>query len=1098
MTTNSDLFSSSSSSQLHSSHSYLAFSARLRLLLLLFILVDVLAPSASCQEIRHSRDATASGILRTTFYSKLPAHRSEYLKNIKMKRTHQEDFNKEKFVLRIFFLLSQNFLSEYSEGVPFITKQLEKVLSACNKIFKHLHKNFKLKRMSNFKFNIDYLDSSSSHNFSSNNISSMNDMNNIRSIFSRLIDYSYDNKQLAINFHYLHYIRLVSNESNNEDSKTHDSSSLPDSICTNHRAVGFTNVNNFTNVMQTALDLSRAIAHTIGLQDDSDGCFCAGMHKCIMRPIMMNHHQFNNISWSKCSLKNFQLNMQAKLYECLKVRSTKHIAALSAEAYDELVTVTTAATTTTSASVHAAGDGKDGRRSEFYENLAGENENLSFQTLCGNGILERSEECDCNLRDDDCHLFEPCCDYKHCLLLPHATCQRGACCHNCTLRPSNRICRLKKSSCDVPEFCDGFSEECPEDDHMDNGEKCTMKLKQSANKLQVKHESANAEKSSIFATSTIKFDEDDAGGGVKRLDGLCFKGRCVSRGGQCIRSFGYDYEDRTRSFYERVNVVGNEDGHCGVLATSTTSSSPYLSPLFPPAKTSSALFSSSSIPPSAAFFFPSSSSSSLELNVRNDYVASESFSKCRLKDAWCGRLQCRTSSHASSSTSSLQRLLLMVEDGSQCGMNEVCFQQKCVNVSNFSRGRCPLGSNGLVCSARGACTGRSKCYCHPGYGANDCSRTMDVITQPYEELHHLSPPPSSIFHEFYNKDSDDDDDDDVIESDVANEVMNYKFHIYINHLNSASNTSINDTSSSSNNNNKSLINTTRTWLLFLMAVVISFAALLFLVCVLCYRRRVPQSHSAGTYQKGFYKGGGLKKRQKRNAQALAHVNLPPVEGDVVHAKPLVERIISFGSLPSYKAEKRKKVMREHWNINERGYNLKSSNGIVEMDGTERRSEMKTMIFQSPSSITHAQTLPDPPGRGILRQPGAGPRYKKIVQSRKNVGKDGECIVQSSELNDVVNFISKNMQCDVDHSTQQTKNEVQDCNGIEALEFKIGDCLRNGENVNNSDAAPLSSKPITETECAVLNNDLINAIELAVTDEEHQLDVDEVGLDVDKR
>ena len=52
---------------------------------------------------------------------------------------------------------------------------------------------------------------------------------------------------------------------------------------------------------------------------------------------------------------------------------------------------------------------------------------------------------------------DPCCDPESCLLRPWATCRTGACCLNCTVRPSSHVCRQPLTECDVPEFCSGMT-----------------------------------------------------------------------------------------------------------------------------------------------------------------------------------------------------------------------------------------------------------------------------------------------------------------------------------------------------------------------------------------------------------------------------------------------------------------------------------------------------------------------------------------------------------------------------------------------------------------------------------------------------------------
>ncbi|GMS79606.1 hypothetical protein PENTCL1PPCAC_1781, partial [Pristionchus entomophagus] len=63
-----------------------------------------------------------------------------------------------------------------------------------------------------------------------------------------------------------------------------------------------------------------------------------------------------------------------------------------------------------------------------------------------------------------------CCDSRTCKLREHAACASGACCDlsTCSFAASTRMCRDAKTSCDLPEFCDGLSIECPDDVHRTN------------------------------------------------------------------------------------------------------------------------------------------------------------------------------------------------------------------------------------------------------------------------------------------------------------------------------------------------------------------------------------------------------------------------------------------------------------------------------------------------------------------------------------------------------------------------------------------------------------------------------------------------------
>ncbi|PIA14045.1 zincin, partial [Coemansia reversa NRRL 1564] len=118
--------------------------------------------------------------------------------------------------------------------------------------------------------------------------------------------------------------------------------------------------------------------------------------------------------------------------------------------------------------------------------------------MCGNGIKEKGEECDCGT-SDECK-NDPCCDASTCKLRNGAQCAdtNDLCCSGCKVRPRNSVCRPKYSECDIAETCDGESPDCPDDVHIKDGESC-----------------------------------GDSGASLK-----CASGQCTSRDAQCVARGG--------------------------------------------------------------------------------------------------------------------------------------------------------------------------------------------------------------------------------------------------------------------------------------------------------------------------------------------------------------------------------------------------------------------------------------------------------------------------------------------------------------------------------------------------------------------------------
>ncbi|XP_036078536.1 disintegrin and metalloproteinase domain-containing protein 8 isoform X1 [Rousettus aegyptiacus] len=89
--------------------------------------------------------------------------------------------------------------------------------------------------------------------------------------------------------------------------------------------------------------------------------------------------------------------------------------------------------------------------------------------VCGNGFVERGEQCDCG-QPQDCR--DACCNATSCRLAAGAECAHGACCRECRVAPAGTPCRPPKDACDLEEHCDGQRPACPEDAFQENGTPC--------------------------------------------------------------------------------------------------------------------------------------------------------------------------------------------------------------------------------------------------------------------------------------------------------------------------------------------------------------------------------------------------------------------------------------------------------------------------------------------------------------------------------------------------------------------------------------------------------------------------------------------------
>ena len=91
--------------------------------------------------------------------------------------------------------------------------------------------------------------------------------------------------------------------------------------------------------------------------------------------------------------------------------------------------------------------------------------------VCGNGILEAGEECDCGTQCAS----DPCCN-SNCTLTSGSQCSdlNGSCCQSCTLvtLESNTKCRSGEGSCQLDTVCNGSDPGCPATTYLANGSEC--------------------------------------------------------------------------------------------------------------------------------------------------------------------------------------------------------------------------------------------------------------------------------------------------------------------------------------------------------------------------------------------------------------------------------------------------------------------------------------------------------------------------------------------------------------------------------------------------------------------------------------------------
>ncbi|NXU55401.1 ADA20 protein, partial [Turnix velox] len=137
---------------------------------------------------------------------------------------------------------------------------------------------------------------------------------------------------------------------------------------------------------------------------------------------------------------------------------------------------------------------------------------------CGNKVVEGKEQCDCGSKSN-CRK-DPCC-HPNCTFTAAAVCASGKCCKSCRFLPAGTLCRASIGSCDLPEYCNGTSPQCPLDVYMQDGTPCK--------------------------------------GGA-----YCYRGKCSTHSKQCQHLFGKKARAAPFDCFKAVNTRGDRFGNCGI------------------------------------------------------------------------------------------------------------------------------------------------------------------------------------------------------------------------------------------------------------------------------------------------------------------------------------------------------------------------------------------------------------------------------------------------------------------------------------------------------------------------------------------------------
>uniref|UniRef100_A0A0K0DZ19 Disintegrin and metalloproteinase domain-containing protein 2 n=2 Tax=Strongyloides stercoralis TaxID=6248 RepID=A0A0K0DZ19_STRER len=244
------------------------------------------------------------------------------------------------------------------------------------------------------------------------------------------------------------------------------------SICT-ARGLSLIKAMEHQSVFMSASLLVQSLAHNFGIDHDSMDCLCENNQRCVMNKQIGSIGTSFTYLFSKCSQARLHSALRSGELQCL-LNKPFHV-------------------------------------SELYN--------------CGNGIVDENEECDCGTQNQE-SCTDPCCDANTCRLRSFAQCaSHQECCHRCEIKKAGQICRPSRSSCDVPEICDGESGDCPIDGYMIDGTACG-------------------------------------------INGNCWKGNCSDIDQECKKIWGHEASAAELACFEQ-NERGVEYANCGLNKDNT-------------------------------------------------------------------------------------------------------------------------------------------------------------------------------------------------------------------------------------------------------------------------------------------------------------------------------------------------------------------------------------------------------------------------------------------------------------------------------------------------------------------------------------------------
>ncbi|XP_044516785.1 disintegrin and metalloproteinase domain-containing protein 2-like [Gracilinanus agilis] len=236
-------------------------------------------------------------------------------------------------------------------------------------------------------------------------------------------------------------------------------------MCERNSAAGIAMYPRIFTLEALSVVIAQLLAHSMGITYDDERCQCPSA-VCIMTPQAVKSTGVK--AFSSCSVAAFKDFVLRKNPECLQNRPQLDPSYRSA--------------------------------------------------VCGNGVLEADEECDCGFLK----ACTVCCRAWNCKLIAGKACAHGECCENCQFRAKGTKCRNPIDlECDLPEYCNGSSGFCQTDLYVQNGRECRSQTS------------------------------------------YCIKGKCLNPDEQCKDVFGPGSTFAPYECFEELNSKADRTGNCG-------------------------------------------------------------------------------------------------------------------------------------------------------------------------------------------------------------------------------------------------------------------------------------------------------------------------------------------------------------------------------------------------------------------------------------------------------------------------------------------------------------------------------------------------------